>query len=173
MVSVGGPLANTLGTLNPLRYRSYVYDQETGLYYLQSRYYNPTIGRFINGFIAMRLSDHTMIRMGLGIIGAGMALLLIPGGEITALIGLVVIGLGCAPIYPCIIHSTPDHFGAENSQALIGVQMASAYMGNLLMPPLFGLIANHISTSLLPWYEGAILVLMIAMCEALNRKSKH
>ena len=139
-----------------------------GMFYL-----GITIGRFINGFIAMRLSDHTMIRMGLGIIGAGMALLLIPGGEITALIGLVVIGLGCAPIYPCIIHSTPDHFGAENSQALIGVQMASAYMGNLLMPPLFGLIANHISIALYPVYLLALLALMTWMHEQVLRKTIH
>ena len=139
-----------------------------GMFYL-----GITIGRFINGFIAMRLSDHTMIRMGLGIIGAGMALLLIPGGEITALIGLVVIGLGCAPIYPCIIHSTPDHFGAENSQALIGVQMASAYMGNLLMPPLFGLIANHISIALYPVYLLALLALMTWMHEQVLRKTVH
>ena len=87
--------------------------------------------------------------------------------------GLFLIGLGCAPIYPCIIHSTPAHFGPENSQALIGVQMASAYVGTLAMPPLFGLIANHVTVALLPWYLGVITVLMIAMCERLNKKSRH
>lgn len=84
---------------------------------------------------------------------------------------LLLVGLGCAPVYPCVIHSTPDHFGAENSQAIIGVQMASAYLGTLLAPPVFGLIANHISTSLLPGYLGVILIVMIWMCEVLNRKS--
>jgi len=87
--------------------------------------------------------------------------------------GLLLVGLGCAPIYPCVIHSTPDHFGAENSQAIIGVQMASAYVGVCAMPPLFGLIANHISVSLLPLYLAVITVLMIVMCERLNRKSAH
>ncbi len=139
-----------------------------GLFYL-----GITAGRFINGFLSIKLSDSALIRMGLGIIGTGVLLLLIPGGEITALIGLVVIGLGCAPIYPCIIHSTPDHFGAENSQALIGVQMASAYIGNVLMPPLFGLIANHISIALYPAYLLAILILMTFMHERMLRKTTH
>ena len=139
-----------------------------GMFYL-----GITLGRFVNGFIAMKLSDHTMIRMGLGIIGIGLVLLLIPGGEVTALVGLVIAGVGCAPIYPCIIHSTPDHFGPENSQALIGVQMASAYMGNILMPPLFGLLANHISIALYPPYLLAILVLMTFMHEQVLRKTSH
>ena len=80
-----------------------------------------------------------------------------------------MIGLGCAPIYPCLIHSTPDHFGADKSQAIIGIQMACAYVGSSLMPPLFGLIANHISVALLPWYLIAILALMIVMHELLIR----
>ena len=132
-----------------------------------------TAGRFLSGFLTFKFSDANMIRLGQGVIAAGVTVMLLPLGEIAATAGLLLIGFGCAPVYPCIIHSTPDHFGEENSQAIIGVQMASAYTGTLLMPPLFGLIANHISTSLLPWYEGAILLLMIAMCEALNRKSKH
>ena len=82
-----------------------------------------------------------------------------------------MIGLGCAPIYPCLIHSTPDHFGADKSQAIIGIQMACAYVGSSLMPPLFGLIAGHITVSLLPVYLSAILVLMIVMHEGLIRKT--
>ena len=78
-------------------------------------------------------------------------ILLLPLGQAAAVVGVLLMGLGCAPIYPCIIHSTPAHFGAENSQALVGVQMASAYMGNILMPPLFGVIANHVSIRLFPW----------------------
>ena len=130
-----------------------------------------TTGRFVSGFLTYKLSDERMIRLGEGIIILGILVMLLPLGEISATAGLVLIGLGCAPIYPCVIHSTPAHFGEENSQAIIGVQMASAYTGILLMPPLFGLIANHISVSLMPWYLGAILVLMFAMCELLNRKS--
>ena len=90
-------------------------------------------------------------------------------GERAALAGLIFIGLGCAPIYPCIIHSTPDHFGAEKSQAVIGVQMASAYVGTCLMPPLFGLIANHITASLFPVYLLALWALMVLAYETLLR----
>lgn len=98
--------------------------------------------------------------------------MLLPLGELAALAGLLLVGLGCAPIYPSVIHSTPNHFGEENSQAIIGVQMASAYLGSLLAPPVFGLIANHISASVLPFYLALILVVMVFMCEQLNRKCK-
>ena len=130
-----------------------------------------TTGRAASGFLTYKMNDVNMIRLGQGIIVAGIVTMLLPLGEFAAMAGLLLVGLGCAPIYPCIIHSTPDHFGAENSQALIGVQMASAYIGTLAMPPLFGLIANHISVSLLPLYLAVITALMIFMCERLNKKS--
>ena len=132
-----------------------------------------TFGRFFNGFLTMKINDTNLIRLGQGIIALGVVTMLLPLGKAAAMIGLTLMGLGCAPIYPCIIHSTPDHFGEENSQALIGVQMASAYIGICCMPPLFGLLANHIGVWLLPWYTGAILVLMAYMCEQLNRKCSH
>ena len=131
-----------------------------------------TIGRGINGFIAMKLKDCQMIRMGQAIILVGIIVMILPFGKTIALIGFSLIGLGCAPVYPCIIHSTPEHFGAERSQAIIGVQMASAYVGTCLMPPLFGLIANHISIKLLPVYLLILLALMIYMHELLERKCK-
>ncbi len=130
-----------------------------------------TVGRFISGFLTAKFNDSDMIRLGQGIIGLGVAVMLLPVGNMAAITGLVLIGLGCAPIYPSIIHSTPEHFGEENSQALIGVQMASAYTGSLLMPPMFGLLANHVSISLFPWYIGVILIVMVLMCEQLNRKT--
>lgn len=129
-----------------------------------------TIGRGINGFIAMKLKDCQMIRMGQAIILAGIIVMILPFGKTISLIGFSLIGLGCAPVYPCIIHSTPSHFGAERSQAIIGVQMASAYVGTCLMPPLFGLIANHISIRLLPVYLLILLALMVYMHELLERK---
>lgn len=132
-----------------------------------------TAGRFLSGFVTYKLNDTNMIRLGEGIICMGVVTLLLPLGKAAAMAGLTLMGLGCAPIYPCIIHSTPEHFGEENSQALIGVQMASAYVGICCMPPLFGLLANHISAGLLPWYVGAINALMILMCEKLNRKCAH
>jgi fucose permease len=131
-----------------------------------------TAGRALSGFLTIKFSDAQMIRMGQGMIAAGILALLLPLGQQTALIGLVVIGLGCAPIYPCIIHSTPAYFGADRSQAIIGVQMASAYVGTCLMPPLFGLIAQYIHVALFPAYLLAILVVMVFMHEMLLRKGK-
>lgn len=136
-------------------------------------YIGITAGRAVSGFLTYKLNDVNMIRLGQGIIVLGVAVMVLPLGEAGAMVGLILIGLGCAPIYPCVIHSTPEHFGPENSQALIGVQMASAYLGSLAMPPVFGLLANHISASLLPVFLGAIVILMIVMCEKLNRKSIH
>ena len=128
-----------------------------------------TAGRALSGFLTMRLSDVQMVRLGQGLIGGGIVIMLLPLGAAASLAGFVIIGLGCAPVYPCIIHSTPAHFGADKSQAIIGIQMACAYVGTCLMPPLFGLIANHISVALLPWYLIAILALMIVMHELLIR----
>ena len=131
-----------------------------------------TVGRALSGFLTMRFADAQMIRMGQALVALGAVMLLLPLGTGAALAGLVMIGLGCAPIYPCIIHSTPEHFGAENSQALIGVQMASAYVGTLAMPPLFGLIANHISIGLFPIFLLVVLAAMALMHERLVRKTR-
>lgn len=140
-------------------------DPETGAFFASLFYIGITLGRAVNGFLTVKLSDTSLIRSGLVIIGLGIGAMLLPLGEGVSLAGLVLIGLGCAPIYPCIIHSTPEHFGADKSQALIGVQMASAYIGTCLTPPLFGLLANRISTALLPGYLLAFMAVLAVMYE--------
>lgn len=130
-----------------------------------------TIGRAFSGFLTMRFNDVEMVRMGQRIIAAGVLTMLLPLSSVFSLAGLILIGLGCAPVYPCLIHATPAHFGAERSQAIIGIQMASAYIGTCLMPPLFGIIANRISAALLPLYLLGLLVLMAFMHEQLHRKT--
>ena len=112
-----------------------------------------------------------MIRLGQGIAALGLLLLLFAPIDALSLTGLVIIGLGCAPIYPSIIHSTPAHFGTDKSQAVIGVQMASAYLGNVFMPPLFGLIARYTSIALYPVYLILLLILMIIMHERLCKRT--
>lgn len=144
---------------------------ETAASYAGLFFIGITAGRALSGFLTMKLSDSQMIRLGQAVTAAGILIILLPLHEYAALTGLALIGLGCAPIYPCVIHSTPAHFGADKSQAVIGVQMASAYIGTCLMPPLFGLIANHISTALLPGYLLVILAVMAATHEALLRKT--
>lgn len=121
-----------------------------------------TVGRALSGFLTIRFSDDQMIIGGEALIVIGIATTVIPGHNIIALMGLVVIGLGCAPVYPSIIHATPARFGADKSQAIIGVQMATAYAGTLAMPPFFGLIANHFSVALFPYYLMLLLFAMAA-----------
>ena len=147
-------------------------DPETAAGYASMFFLGITAGRFLSGFVTMRLSDNAMIRLGFGIIFLGIVLLFLPLGNVCSLLGLVIIGLGCAPIYPCIIHSTPAHFGVERSQAMVGVQMASAYVGISLMPPLFGFLSDYTGMWLLPWYLLAILVLMVVMYGRMCRKTE-
>lgn len=132
-----------------------------------------TVGRFFCGFFAERIGDKNLIRYGIFIILLGGILVGIPIEQSgTALAGLVMIGLGCAPIYPSIIHATPDHFGKENSQAVIGIQMASAYVGSTFMPPVFGLIAGSVSIGLYPAYLLFFAVLMLIMSEWYEKRQK-
>ena len=121
-----------------------------------------TAGRFLSGFISDKVGDNRMIRIGIGIALSGVLLITLPF-RANSLVGFIVIGLGCAPVYPCIIHSTPRNFGAENSQGIIGIQMASAYVGSTFMPPVFGLMANHISLKLMPIYLAFFFILLLVM----------
>lgn len=144
---------------------------ETAAAFASLFYIGITLGRGLNGFLTLKLSDTALIRLGECVLLVGVAALLLPLGQTAALAGLVLVGLGCAPVYPCIIHSTPIHFGADKSQALIGVQMASAYTGTCLMPPLFGLLANNITVALYPFYLLVLLAVMSLMHELLCRQA--
>lgn len=146
-------------------------DPVTAAGYASLFYLGITGGRAISGFITFLLNDSQMIRLGQGIAALGLLLLLFAPIDALSLAGLVIIGLGCAPIYPSIIHSTPAHFGTDKSQAVIGVQMASAYLGNVFMPPLFGLIARYTSIVLYPVYLILLLILMIIMHERLCKRT--
>ena len=129
-------------------------------------YIGLTVGRFLSGFIMNKFGDRKMIIFGTCFLSCGIISLLIPtGNPIVSLVGFIIIGFGCAPIYPCIIHSTPNNFGAENSGAIIGIQMASAYVGSTFIPPLFGLLGNLISFKILPIYLLVFIIIMISMTE--------
>jgi len=129
-----------------------------------------TGGRFLAGFFADRVGDRQLIRGGFVVVGLGVAMLALPlDTDVLALVGLVVAGLGSAPIYPAIIHSTPVSFGRHNSQAIIGIQMAAAYTGSTLAPPLFGTVSTWTGMSLLPWFLAALVALGLLMSERLNR----
>lgn len=132
-----------------------------------------TVGRFAAGFVSNKVGDKNMIRAGFAISAVGVLVVAAFSGVTLSIIGFLLIGIGFAPIYPSIIHSTPSSFGKENSQAVIGIQMASAYLGSTLAPPIFGLIANYVNVRLLPLYLAAFMIMSVVMLEKLNRKEKQ
>lgn len=132
-------------------------------------YVGITAGRAVSGFLTMRLNDSQLIRLGQALIAVGLVLLLAPLPNAAAMMGLMVCGLGCGPIYPSIIHSTPENFGASNALALTGLQMAFAYVGSLVMSPLFGVLAEGVSLAIYPFYLAALLAVMALMAKAVNR----
>ncbi len=136
-------------------------------------YIGITAGRFLSGFVSAKIGDRRMIVIGASVLTLGIILLVIPvtAAELS-LAGFVIIGLGCAPIYPSIIHSTPANFGAENSGAIIGIQMACAYVGSTFMPPLFGLIGSATDFAIMPLYLIVFVVLMLVMTELTFRTAK-
>ena len=131
-----------------------------------------TVGRFVSGLISDRLGDRKMIALGTCIALGGVAVVLLPLASAgLALAGFLIFGLGCAPIYPAIIHSTPANFGAENTQAIIGIQMAAAYLGSTLMPPLFGVLSGVLTMRLLPFWQAGFLAAMTLLLHATYRRA--
>lgn len=133
-------------------------------------YIGITAGRFLSGFVTDRFGDRKMIFLGTVVLFCGIGLLAIPVGG-CAIASFVVIGFGCAPIYPCVIHSTPDNFGAAHSGAIIGIQMASAYVGTTFVPPLFGLLGDLFGFEIMPLYLSLFFGLMITMIALTFRKT--
>ena len=142
---------------------------ETAAKWISVFYLGITLGRLLAGFVSSKLSNVSMVRVGIVGIGIGILLLLLPLGDVVYPIGFFMIGFGCAPIYPSMLHQTPQNFGSEMSQSVMGLQMACAYIGSTLMPPLFGVIAQEISIAWFPFFLLAILILMIVMSEITNR----
>ena len=133
-------------------------------------YIGMTLGRFLGGFVMNKLGDRKMILLGTFVLFCGIIALLLPiNTPVVPITGFIIIGLGCAPIYPCIIHSTPYNFGAENSGKIIGIQIASAYIGSTFMSPLFGFLGSHFNFNILPVFLAVFFLLMITMTETTFR----
>ena len=145
-------------------------DAQTAASWASLFYLGITAGRFVSGFLTIKMSDRNMIRLGQVLIALGILLVLLPAGNNVLFVGLILIGLGCAPVYPCIIHETPVNFGRELSMSMTGLQMAFAYVGSCLAPPLFGLLAQNVTPRLYPWYLAVGLVVMVIMSESLHAK---
>lgn len=135
-------------------------------------YTGITAGRFISGFLSFKLTNRQMVRLGQCIIACGIASLFLPLNAILSVV-FFVIGLGCAPIFPSLIHETPENFGSNYSQTIIGLQMSSAYIGVTIMPPLFGRLAGYLDFSIFPIFLGIILITKIVITEAGNRLIDH
>ena len=147
-------------------------DAEAAAGFASTFYLGITLGRAINGFLAMKFGDRFLIRLGIAVVLVGTVCIFIPFHTAFALVGFVIAGLGCAPIYPCIIHMTPDIFGKDKSQAMIGIQMAFAYLGFCIMPPILGFIVDMTTVALLPVFILLLLALTAVMHEALVYKTK-
>lgn len=138
-------------------------DEATAASFGAMFYIGITVGRAISGFMAMKLLPKQMVRVGQAMLALGCIFMMIPAGSTLSGIGLVVCGLGCAPIYPNIIQDTPVNYGTENSQAAIGVQMAFAYVGSTFLPSIFGALAGVGGYGLLPYFAISICVLMTVL----------
>ncbi|MCI9048015.1 MAG: MFS transporter [Hungatella sp.] len=136
-------------------------------------YLGITMGRFVCGFITMKLNDRNMVRLGQAVTVGGIALLMLPLGQAVTCAGLVMVGVGCAPVYPALLHETPANFGEDVSQAIMGMQMACAYVGSMVMPSLFGMLSGKTGIWLYPFYLLAIMAVMVVMVERLNKLKKE
>jgi len=135
-------------------------------------YIGITAGRFISAFISLKLDEKKMVRLGQVIIMAGIIMIIIPASTYyVTLAGLILVGLGCAPIFPSMIHAVPARFGKKNSQAIIGLQMAFSYFGSLVMPPLYGVLTSSLTNSIYPYYLLICLILLIVVHQLLMMKT--
>ena len=142
---------------------------ETAAKWISLFYLGITAGRFFSGILTLRFSDDTMVRLGEGTAIVGIILLLLPLHNLFLCVGLILTGLGCAPIYPSLLHATPQRFGKSLSQSLMGTQMAISYLGSTTMPPVSGFLSEKISMGLYP-----VLLLVFALCMTiLTEKGRH
>lgn len=142
---------------------------ETAAKWISLFYLGITAGRFFSGILTLRFSDDTMVRLGEGTAIVGIILLLLPLHNLFLCVGLILTGLGCAPIYPSLLHATPQRFGKSLSQSLMGTQMAISYLGSTTMPPVSGFLSEKISMGLYP-----VLLLVFALCMTiLTEKDRH
>lgn len=142
---------------------------ETAAQWVSLYYLGITAGRFASGFVSMKLNNTAMIRVGILVIAVGLLAVLLPLGNAAVQIGFGMIGLGCAPIFPSMLHETPARFGKADSQKLVGLQMASAYTGSTLMPLVVGAAAQSIGIFLFPYFLLVMFVTLLLLSENLNR----
>ena len=131
-------------------------------------YAGITLGRLLTGFLTMKLNNRILIRLGQVICMIGTIILLLPLPIYFTMLGLIFIGFGCAPIFPCMLHETPSRFGKAASQSIMGLQMAFAYMGSMFMPPILGFITSKTSIAIFPYFLLGCTLIMLIGSEKIN-----
>ncbi|MDR0465393.1 MAG: MFS transporter [Treponema sp.] len=145
---------------------------ETAALWISVYYIGLTLGRFVSGFISIKLNNRQIIRLGHGIIALGLIAVILPFNGFFLMPGFFILGFGCAPVFPCLVHETPKIFGSDKSPAIIGLEMAFGNMGAILIPPLFGWIASAAGFYLFPFFVGALLIINILVFESLIKKTE-
>lgn len=135
-------------------------------------YASITLGRFVTGFLTLKISNKRLIRLGEIVVLVGIVLFFLPLPGVVALVSLFLIGTGCAPIFPCMLHQTPAHFGKRHAPFIMGLQMASAYLGITIMPPLLGLFSDLFTIGLMPFFLLVYVLIMVFSSEQINRMMK-
>ena len=138
-----------------------------GLFYL-----GILSGRIISGFISLKVDDKNMIRLGESILLIGIILMTLRFNLYIMPASLFIIGFGCGPIYPSIIHSTPTRFTKTYSQSVMSIQVSCAYIANITISPLFGVIGKYTTYLLLPYLLLLFFIIMSACNEVVNIKVK-
>ena len=129
------------------------------------------LGRMLSGFVSERLGDRRLIAVGIAAELAGIVLVALPlRGYVVAAVGFLLVGTGMGPIYPSIQHMAPVNFGKRYSAAVIGLQMASAYVGSMLMPTVFGVLQQAVGIWIMPLYLAAFAVINIALLKLAYRR---
>ena len=134
-----------------------------------------TVGRLVSGFLSMKINSTQLIRIGQLVCVAGAIILILPLPVYFSMLGIILLGLGTSPIYPSMLHETPNRFGAMASGAIMGLQMAFAYIGSTFFPPLFGAIASATTIKVFPYFLLICILIMLFSTELLQKKivDKH
>lgn len=143
---------------------------ETAASWISLYFLGLTAGRFLAGLLAIKFTNKQLVQSGELLIGAGLTIMLLPLPTTTILFGFILIGFGFAPLFPCLIHETPVRFGKNNSQHMMGFQMACASIGMTTMPQLLGMLVKKTSYKLLPPTIGVLLLILVYTIQRLYRK---
>ena len=147
-------------------------DNDIASKYLSLFYIAISLGRVISGLLSIKIKDKNLIRIGEGILLIGIILLTFKFNFVFMPIALFIIGLGCGPIYPSIVHSTVDKFTSKYSSAVMSIQIGFAYMANISVAPLFGILGNATTFLILPYIMLIFFVILVSGNEIVLKLTK-